>query len=254
MSSDRFNAFTPEERKHFSRLSVIVVSPIADYEVSNLFCKSLANMMAYSWMQGLKTYVYGYTERTVVDWARNSLGRYVRDTKCEYTGDFYTHVLWIDSDHAFNPDLACQLARHDKDAVSALYFARGEKPLPIAYVKPEKPKSVDLEDKDAYKHSQILEVPPVLMEIDAVGFGALLMKRDLFVKIPEPWFTIDWKAGEDVAFCVKAKEYGYQFFLDGRYILGHIDAPRVVSKDDYLRYRQDHPDEFENLLRVSVGG
>lgn len=255
MSFDRFNNFTDKEREVFSKMSVMVVSPIADYEVSNLFCKSLANMMSYSWMNGLKTYVYGYTERTVVDWARNSLGRYVRDTKCEYTGDYYTHILWIDSDQAFNPDLACQLARHDKDAVSALYFARGNRPLPIAYVKPQKPKGkVDLEDKESYKHSQILEVPGTLMEIDACGFGALMMKREMFVKIPEPWFTIDWKAGEDVAFCVKAKEYGYKFYLDGRYTIGHIDAPKVVSQDDYKNYRNAHPEEFDNLLRVSIGG
>lgn len=254
-NNNRFNSFTETELQHFSEISVLVVSPIADYEVSNMFCKSLANMMAYSWMQGLKTYVYGFTERTVVDWARNSLGRYVRDTKCEYTDDYYTHILWLDSDHTFNPDLACQLARHDKDAVSAVYFARGEKPMPVAYVKPEKPKrKLDLNDKENYKHSQILEVPPCLMEVDAVGFGGILMKRELFVNVPEPWFTIDWKAGEDVAFCVKAKEYGYQFYLDGRYHLGHIDAPKIVTTGDYLKYKREHPEEFENLLRVTVGG
>ena len=251
----RVTEYADEERAHFSGMSVLALSPIADYSVSNQFAKSLANMIAYSWLHGLRVYVWGHTERTVVDWARNILGRYVRDHVCEYTDKPYTHCLWLDSDQTFNPDLLCQLARHDKDMVSALYFARGEKPMPIAYVKPDKPRSVvDLEDKDTYKHSQILEVPPALMEVDAVGFGGLLMKQEIFTTVPEPWFTIDYKAGEDVAFCVKAKTYGYRIYLDGQYHMGHIDAPKVVSTEDYNAYRAAHPDEFENLLRCEIEG
>jgi len=243
-----------EHRELFGRMSVLVLSPIADYSVNNQFAKSLVNMVAYSWMEGLKVFCWAHTERTVVDWARNSLGRYVRDHECEYTEEHYTHCLWLDSDQTFNPDMLCRLASHDKDMVSALYFARGPKPMPIAYVKPVKEKTVDLEDSDSYKHSQILEVPPALMEIDAAGFGGLLMKREIFVKVPEPWFTIDFRAGEDVAFCVKAKTYGYRIWLDGRYHMGHIDAPQVVTTDDYRAYREAHPEEFEDLKRCEIEG
>ena len=247
--------YTGRELELFSRMSVLVLSPIADYTVNNQFAKSLVNMVAYSWMQGLKTYCWAHTERTVVDWARNSLGRYVRDHECEYTGEHYTHCLWLDSDQTFNPDLLCRLASHDKEMVSALYFARGPKPMPIAYVKPIRPKGpCDLTDRDSYKHSQILEVPGTLMEIDAAGFGGLLMKREIFVKVPEPWFTIDALAGEDVAFCVKAKNYGYRIYLDGQYHMGHIDAPVVVSTDQYRAYRDAHPEEFADLLRCEIEG
>ena len=80
------------------------------------------------------------------------------------------------------------------------------------------------------------------------------MKREILCTVPEPWFTIDWRAGEDVAFCVKAKEYGYRFFLDGQYILGHIGERKVIGPDDHQRYRTEHPEEFENMRFVRVNG
>ena len=134
-----------------------------------------------------------------VDWARNFLARQAKDHICEYTGKRYTHLLWLDTDHVFNPDLACILARHFKDpnidAISALYFGRTGPTLPVVYVK-------DTSD-DKHKHYPLLEVPPSLCEVDAFGFGACMMKLDIFDKVPEPWFTIDYRAGEDIAFCVK---------------------------------------------------
>ena len=248
-----FNKFTREEKKHFKKMSVVVISPIGDYTVHNGFLKSVANMIAYSWMQGLKVYVYGFTERTVVDWARNSLARYVRDQTCEYTNAHYTHALWLDCDHVFNPDMLCQLARHDKDAVSALYFARGAKNNPVAFVKPDqKPEDIDLDDIDSYKHAQLFDVPPVCFKVEATGFGGILTKREMFVDVPEPWFTLDWRAGEDIAFCTKARKYGFEFWLDGQYTMGHIDAPNVVSKEDWDRYMAEHPEEFEEMVSMPI--
>jgi len=80
------------------------------------------------------------------------------------------------------------------------------------------------------------------------------MSRKLLTTIPEPWFTIDWRAGEDVAFCVKAKEYGFRFFLDGQYILGHIGDRMIVGPDEHKSYRDEHPEEFEDMRLVRIGG
>lgn len=245
--------YSKTEKRHFEKMSVLCVSPIADYSCNNGFAKSLANMIAFSWMSGLKIHVFGITERVVVDWARNSLGRYARDEKCEYTGEHYTHILWVDSDQVFNPDLACQLARHDKDMVSALYFARGEKNNPVAFVKPDqKPEDIDLDDIESYKHAQLFEVPAVCFEVQAVGFGGVLMKREVLEGTPEPWFTIDWRAGEDLAFCVKARKYGFHIWLDGQYTMGHVDAPKIVQASDWKQYMSEHPEEFTETEMVSI--
>ena len=212
-------SFTPEVKKQFEKMSVCILSPI--YIPEPRWIGSMVNMVAWSWMQGLKIHQMGYTERMVVDWARNDLAKRAKDHICEYTGQKFTHLLWLDADHVFNPDLACILARHfvnsEIDAVSALYYQRTGPTLPVAYVKDKTP--------DPYKHYPIIEVPPTVCEVDAVGFGAIMMKRDVFDRVPMPWFTVDYRAGEDIAFCVKAKQHGVRFFLDGAYKLGHIGLP-----------------------------
>lgn len=242
----------PKELKdHFSTMSICVVSPMMLHDGLPLFVKSLTNMVAYSWMQGLKIYEFGYTHRQVVDWARNELARAARDHINEYTGEKFTHILWLDSDHAFNQDLCCVLASHftnpDIDAVSALYYSRNiEKPLPIAYVK-------DLSD-DPHKHFPLVWPPDTLCEVDAVGFGALLMKRDVFDRVPEPWFTLDYRSGEDIAFCVQAKKYGVRFFLDGRYTLGHMGDPVVITKAIYEQHLIDHAEDYQDKIQVTLQG
>jgi hypothetical protein len=210
-----------------------------------MFTRSVANMIAYSWLHGLKVYQMGVTEGMVVDWARNDLARIAKDKLNDYTGEKFTHLLWLDDDHIFNADLALQLASSEKDMVSALYYARVGKPLPVVYVKGD--------DPDEYKHYPLIIIPNALFKVDAVGFGALLMKRDVLERVPEPWFTLDYRAGEDIAFCVSAKKHGVEVWCDARYKLGHFGAPKVVSQVDYQKYLEEHKDEFSEKVRVVLG-
>ena len=169
------------------KMRVVILTPIQMYP-EPIFLKSIVNMVAYSWAHGLRVEELGFTERMVVDWARNSLAEAALDKDCEYSEGKYTHFLWLDADHAFNPDMLCVLAAHNVDMVSALYYGRGEDDhLPVVYVKDNTP--------DKYKHFPLVQVPDTLIEVDAVGFGAMLMKREVLEKTPKPWFTVDWRAG-----------------------------------------------------------
>src|SRR5688572_29224784 len=188
---------TADDRKVYADMSVCILTPCKDYEVPVRFAKAVVNMTAYSWMYGLRVYQMGMTERMVVHWARNDLARKVQTHINEYTGEKFTQILWLDDDSVFNPDLAVYLARHkDLDVLSALYFGRSQRHLPVVYVKDESP--------DPYKHYPLIEVPANLCEVDAVGFGARLMRRDVLDRTPEPWFSFN-QAGEDIYFCVHAK-------------------------------------------------
>src|SRR5256885_338774 len=172
---------TAEDRKIYADMAVVILTPFGSYDCPARFARSVGNMMAYSWMHGLKIYQWGGAERTVVHWARNQLCRLMREKINEYTGKPFTHILWLDDDHVFNPDLAVYLAKHkDLDVVSALYFGRVGRHLPVAYVKDDTP--------DKYMHYPIIEVPPTLCQVDAVGLGACLMRADVLERVPEPWF------------------------------------------------------------------
>lgn len=237
---------TPEDRAKYSEMSVVIVTPCGGYQNAFKFTKSLANLVSYSWAHGLKVGAFGGTERMVIHWARNDLARQARDLVRE-NGEKYTHILWLDDDHAFNPDLLCYLARNgDKDVVSALYYGR-TKPLPVAYVK-------DTND-DKYKHFPLIWPPSTLCEVDAVGFGACLMRRDVLDRIPEPYFTfINSGVGEDIYFCVHAKEHGVKIWLEGSYELGHIGDPEIVRRPQYESYVKEHEEEFGPKIKVALGG
>lgn len=237
---------TEADQALYQDMSICILTPCGGYDTAVKFAKSVANMISYSWMHGLRIYMMGVTERMVVDWARNEMARCLKDKVNEYTGEKFTHLLWLDDDHVFEADLACVLATHNKDMVSALYYARVGKTLPVVYVKGN-------EKKDKYKHFNIVGAVERLFECDAVGFGAMLMRRDVLDRVPQPWFTIDYKSGEDIAFCVKAKEHGIKIYCDGRYKLGHIGAPEVIGHRHYLKYMEDNKDELADKIQIQLG-
>lgn len=227
---------------------VVILSPILHSEPR--WWKSVVNMVAYSWHHGIRVEEMGITERDVVDWARNNLAKAALEKRSDFDGQPYTHFLWLDSDHIFNPDMLVHLMKRieplPKPAMlSALYFGRKPPFLPVAYVKDKNP--------DPHKHYPLVGVPNSIARLDAVGFGALLMEREVMERVPEPWFTIDWRAGEDIAFCVKARAYGVKIFVDGTYRLGHIGEPQIVTEATYQQYLKEHPDEFADKVRVNLG-
>lgn len=242
----RFYEPTAADKKRYANMAVVIVTPCKDYEVPFKFTQAVVNLVAYSWLHGLKVYQMGGTQRTVVHWARNELARLARDHVNEYTGEKFTHVLWLDDDHVFNPDMLLWLARNqDKDVVSALYFGRAERNLPVVYVKDE--------GGDKYKHFALVEVPPDLCEVDAIGFGACLMRRDVLDRVPDPWFMFN-SCGEDIYFCVHAKEADVKIWCDGAYKLGHIGEPAIVTEATYRQYMVDNQEKYADRIKVSLGG
>lgn len=64
-----------------------------------------------------------------------------------------------------------------------------------------------------------------IIKADAVGFGFILIKRKAVDKILEKTersFNIKDGVGEDVSFCVNAKEAGFEIFVDTGLVCGHI--------------------------------
>jgi GT2 family glycosyltransferase len=67
-----------------------------------------------------------------------------------------------------------------------------------------------------------------ILDVEAVGFGCCLVRRDVFEKVGNPWFTyhssleFNKVLSEDVDFCMKAKNQGYQVVVDTGLKLGHI--------------------------------
>ena len=231
--------------KDLSQYRVCVLVPCGSHDVPNKFMKHLTNLIAYSWHCGLKVYQVGITSRMVIHWARNELARQAQELACPYTNEKYTHLLWLDDDIMFNPDLAIKLIEHDLDMVTALYYSRIDKILPVIYLHCN-------DKKDPFKHFPLVEVPDNLFEVDACGFGALMMKREVLDKIKAPWFDFN-QAGEDISFCVKAKKAGIKIHCDATYKLGHLGERTVISEDTYKKYIKDNPD-LHDRKKVKLNG
>lgn len=118
----------------------------------------------------------------------------------------YTHLFFVDSDMSFKPEVLTKLLAADKDIVGGLYFKRGTDKEPVFTIRYD-------------------EIPTKLFKQPILATGCLLIKLDVFRKIPQPWFDLGTLArplGEDVYFCEKARENGYELWCEPSLPVGHI--------------------------------
>jgi hypothetical protein len=66
-------------------------------------------------------------------------------------------------------------------------------------------------------------------EVEAAGTGCMMIHREVFEKVPFPWFTIgnptessDVGVSEDVIFCEKVRAAGYRIKANRNVVCGHI--------------------------------
>lgn len=139
------------------------------------------------------------------------------------------YLLFIDDDMTFEPDLLDILIANDKEIVGTAYHSRGNvdtmpkyldgKIMSIAEVAPKE--YIDLEKNDDPKYKDTFEC-------FAAGTGVMLIKCEVFNKVPRPWFAFEFyetgqvKLGEDWYFCREAKKVGYKIYTDPKPKIGHL--------------------------------
>lgn len=147
------------------------------------------------------------------------------------------YIMWLDSDMVFSPDLIKQLYQfRDKKIISGIYFRRGAPFNPVLYKEihvrntVNDPESVEYDD---YPRNSLFKVA-------ATGFGGLLMEThiadEIFNKYGtcfEPIHTL----GEDVSFCYRAKELGYDTWCHSGIQLGHRYMS-VSNESTFEAYKQ----------------
>ena len=142
--------------------------------------------------------------------------------------DGATHVLFIDEDIGFTPEVPFILLRRRLPLVVCNYKIRYEN-MPFAAM------SVDGAERIATRADS-----PPLEEIGACGFGMALIERRVFEAMPHPWFPTPWLEStqsystEDVPFYLAARAAGFPAMLDH-------EASRKISHYGSYRYRWDDP-------------
>lgn len=121
-------------------------------------------------------------------------------------------LFFLDDDMRFPPDALLRLLKHRRDIVGCNYVTRSIPPRPTA----------KLISEDAMQFSPVptLETDTGVAEVDALGFGCILINVRVFKAMPQPWFSMPWvpqlgyHVGEDVFFCVGAARNGFTVCVD----------------------------------------
>lgn len=76
--------------------------------------------------------------------------------------------------------------------------------------------------------------------IDGLATGCLFLKRHLLEQMSRPWFAFEYddttrcvKAGEDLSFCRKVSDLGYNFFVDYSKVCRHYKTVCLLEVNAY---------------------
>jgi hypothetical protein len=155
----------------------------------------------------------------------------------------YDYQLWIDSDIVFDTnkfwqlcDLAFPADGEEKEIVAGWYATEDGTTTSVAHW---------LEEDDFRNNGGVMNHETVEsiskrrkpFTVDYTGFGWVLIKKGVFENLEYPWFapkmqvfesgSVQDMCGEDVSFCLDAKEEGMDIWCDPRIRVGH-EKTRVI--------------------------
>ena len=172
---------------------------------------------------------------TLIAEARNALVNNAKSTmKWQQITDDFTHILCLDADISFENSDLLRLLKYDLPIVSGAYDDR---------MHPGNYCSGWYEKVDGNMGKFLPHSSTGMVEVDWVGAGFLLIKKEVFEKMPYPWFRHEWihyddngvhhqcQSGDDLSFCLQAKKYGYKIFCDCDTVVAHHinNKPKEMS-------------------------
>ena len=165
--------------------------------------------------------------RAVVDQARNMIVDLALKCGIDY-------ILFLDDDHTFPADLWFRLMAHGKDVVGALCFRR---------IEPFGPCIFRWETNRENGNLMVWDRPDLigkgLQRVDGIGFGAVLVKTEVFRRLgPPPWFKFS-EVGEDLHCCDLCAQAGIEIFCDTSLVAPHInDFGIEVDEKTFFSFHQ----------------
>jgi len=159
------------------------------------------------------------------------------------------YILMLDDDHVIDinktlgPDTSYEFlkvlighleADSKKGIIGALYYQRGGKCEPV----------IMEEYNGQYFFKTHEEVTGGLQKVDVTGGGCMLIRKEVFDKIPSPWFEPEFEYGTDIQVCRKAKQVGFEIWCDTSIELGHIKTEREVITSKNIAKHVKETDEW----------
>lgn len=185
-----------------SKAKIAVCIPTAGSIKTETFA-SLVNMF---WSTQLEWKLFTQTSSLIHE-NRNILVEKALKSDC-------THLLFVDTDMKFESDVLDRLVEREKEIIGVVSCARK---LPLAVTVKKLAEGFEIWEKEGD-----------LMKCAGVGTGFMLIDLKVFQKLSKPYFFYEHKKngdfdyGEDMYFCLKAREVGFNIYLDPAISVGHI--------------------------------
>lgn len=147
---------------------------------------------------------------------RNSIVKQALENEC-------THLCMMDTDQIYPSDTIIRLLQHDLPVVHAKVHRRYP-PFDPMVLRGKEDQFLQVSEEE-WKSGN-------LIQIDASGTGCVLYKTEVFYDIDYPWFEFSKSKGgkdigEDIGFCIKLKEAGYNIHMDTSIKVDHLATMEV---------------------------
>lgn len=191
----------------------------------SLFTQSLAML------QRVEDVVVGMEMGSLVYEARNNLARAAIQAEAD-------QILWLDSDMVFTPNFLIRMNdvahRNKIDFLSAMYFRRKPPFTPVVFERLDY-----IEENGHAITTQLLSVPEERFKCGGCGFGGVLMSLDVVMSVAAMFggrmFDPLPGMGEDLSFCWRARQCGYDIWCDPELQMGHVGS-MVVTRSYFENY------------------
>ena len=196
---------------------ILICVPSMDYVAAG-FAQSLAMLQ-----KGGNETAIMFQVGSLVYEARNKLAKKAIELETDYT-------MWFDSDMVFEPDTMVRLLKHNKPFISGAYFRRSPPYSLVAF------EEVDAENRK-WKD---LALPSEVTKCGGVGFGCVLVKTEVLFNVAAKygeWFEPMNNFGEDLSFCYRARQCGYDLYIDPSITCGHI-GHITINESFYKAYNK----------------
>lgn len=209
-------------------MKVLIAVPCMD-QVPAPFCQSLAQL------KKVGECVLAMKSGSLIYTSRNSLATMAIQMDADY-------VFWLDSDMVFQPDTLVRMMdtvqKHNIDMLTGLYFRRVPPYSPVLFDK------LEMRTKTVLDWSEFKTIPEDLFEVGGCGFGCVLVSTEVLMSVQGKhgnMFAPMGNNGEDIAFCIRARDCGYKIICDPSIICGHVGYS--VVDDQFFKAFSNNPKE-----------
>jgi uncharacterized membrane protein len=190
---------TPPTNKKPSVMIAVPAMEMVNAEFSQHLAMAAANLVA----NGIRINC-AFNIGSVITIARRNLADIFIKSDFDY-------IWWVDSDMKFPIDTPIRLLAHNKPIVGVNYRRRRF---------PNPNFTGMMGNPGSYTEFKTTQDSPDMELIDVLPHGCVLVKREVYEKIPQPHYIQEYiselnlEIGEDIYFCQQVKKAGYEIWCD----------------------------------------